>query len=70
MDELVLKKEGFPNEFYLLFSISTVFFLFSVIQMMSLLEVSTKEVMLRWSFLRFSRLCEECLSRALSLENL
>ena len=36
------------------------FFFFSVIQMISLLEVLTKEAMLRWSFSRFSRLREEC----------
>ena len=47
-----------------------VFFLFSVIQMISLLEVSTKEVMLRRSFSRFSRFCEEWLFGSLSVGKL
>ena len=70
MDDLTSKIEGFPIEIQFLFSISTVFFLFSVIQMISLLEVSIKEVMLRRSFSRFHRLCEECLFEGLSLGKL
>ena len=70
MEDLISKTEGFPYEIQFLISISTVFFLFSVIQMKSLLEESTKEVMLRRSFSRFSRLCEECLFGGLSLGKL
>ena len=70
MNDLISKAEGFANEIKFLLSGSTVFFLFPVIQRISLSEVSTKEVLLWRSSSRFNRLCEKCLFGSLFLGKL